>query len=86
MRTIMTAMAMVAAMAFGAVVSAKLPAPPPQTEEQKAKAAETKAKADEAAKKETEALGHAQDRAADNYKKNKGIAPAVATKTAAKKK
>ncbi len=38
-----------------------------------AKAAETKAKADDAAKKDAVQLGKAQDKAAANYRKNKGI-------------
>lgn len=50
---------------------AKLPAP---SEEQKAKAAEAKAKSDDAAKKDGEQLGKAQDRVADRYKKEKGNA------------
>ena len=63
---------MSAAMALTAgAVWAKLP---PPSEEAKAKAAEAKAKADEAAKKDAELLGKAQDRAAANYKKSKGSA------------
>jgi hypothetical protein len=51
---------------------------PPLSDEAKAKAAEAKAKADDAAKKDAEQLGKAQDRAAANYRKNKGIkAPAA---------
>jgi hypothetical protein len=50
---------------------------PPPSVDAKAKAAEAKAKADEAAKKDAEQLGKAQDRAVANYRKNKGIkAPA----------
>jgi hypothetical protein len=50
---------------------------PPPSDDAKAKAAEAKAKADEAAKKDAEQLGKAQDRAVANYRKNKGIkAPA----------
>jgi hypothetical protein len=61
---------MSAAMALTAgAVWAKLP---PPSEEAKAKAAEAKAKADDAAKKDAELLSKAQDRAAANYKKNKG--------------
>jgi hypothetical protein len=45
---------------------------PPPTEEQKAKAVEAKDKADAAAKKQTEALVKAQDRAVERYKKEKG--------------
>jgi hypothetical protein len=40
---------------------------PPPSEEQKAKAVEAKAKADEAAKKNAELLGKAQDRVAERY-------------------
>lgn len=57
---------------------AKLPAPPPMTDEQKAKAEETKAKAAEAAKKEATLLAKYQDKAADNYKKGLGKAKAAA--------
>lgn len=57
---------------------------PPPTEEQKAKAAEAKEKAAVAAKKAGEALGKAQDRAVDNYRKAKGGGSAMAT-TAPKK-
>jgi hypothetical protein len=50
---------------------------PPPSDEAKAKAAEAKAKADDAAKKDAEQLGKAQDKSAANYRKNKGIkAPA----------
>jgi hypothetical protein len=61
---------------------AKLPAPPPVDP---AKAAEAKVKAAEAAKKETDQLSKAQDRAVERYKKEKGIKTA-ATAPAAKKK
>jgi hypothetical protein len=61
---------MSAAMAATAgAVWAKLPAAPVDP----AKAAEAKAKADEAAKKDADLLGRYQDRAAANYRKNKGI-------------
>ncbi len=60
---------------------AKLPAPPPQSDAEKAAAAE---KAKLAAAKENELLGKYQDSAAPNYKKNKGIAAAPAPKEAAK--
>ena len=63
---------------------AKLPAPSPMTDEQKAKADEAKAKAAEAAKKEGELLAKYQDRAADNYKKGQGKAKGAAAATAAK--
>ena len=67
-----TGLAMVAVLtglAFG-IASAKLPAP---TDDQKAKAAEAKVKADEAAKKDAELLGKSQDRAAENFKRGKGV-------------
>ncbi len=57
-------------------VFAKLPAPPPMTDEQKAKAGEAKAKAAEAAKKGAEQLSKAMDRVADGYikaQKAKGV-------------
>jgi hypothetical protein len=46
---------------------AKLPAAPPQTEEQKAKAAEAKEKAADAAKKDATDLGRYQDKNAERY-------------------
>ena len=49
---------------------AKLPA---LTDEQKAKAAEAKAKADESAKKDAELLTKYQDKAADHYKRTRGV-------------
>lgn len=66
------------------LVHAKLP---PPTEEQKTKAAEAKAKAGDAAKKQAELLGKAQDRVAERYKKEKGkaTAPAPAAAPAMKK-
>lgn len=77
----MTIAALLSACAFG-LASAKLPAPPPPTDEQKAQAAEAKVKSDEAAKREAELLGKYQDRAAANYKstsasKTTGTAPAA---------
>jgi hypothetical protein len=64
----------IAMAATAGTVWAKLP---PPSDEAKAKAAEAKAKADDAAKKDAEQLGKAQDRAVANYRKNKGIkAPA----------
>lgn len=57
-------------------VFAKLPAPPPMSDEQKAKAEEAKAKAAEGAKKEAEQLSKAMDRVADGYikeQKAKGV-------------
>lgn len=70
---------LVVAMGLGGVAYAKLPTVAP-TPEQQAKAAEAKAKADEAAKKDAEQLGKAQDRAADNYKRGKGRVVASAKK------
>jgi hypothetical protein len=67
-----------ACIAVGVAAHAKIPAPP-ATPEQEAKAADVKAKAAEAAKKQAELLGKAQDRAADNYKKGKAIASSGAT-------
>ncbi|MGB7540533.1 MAG: hypothetical protein WA373_12840 [Burkholderiales bacterium] len=66
-------------------VWAKLPPSPPVDP---AQAAAAKQKADDAAKKETELLSKAQDRAVANYhKKNTGVKAApAATKTATKKK
>ena len=46
---------------------AKLPAAPPPTDEQKAKAAEAKEKAADAAKKEATDLSRYQDKSADRY-------------------
>jgi hypothetical protein len=64
----------VAMAATAGTVWAKLP---PPSDEAKAKAAEAKAKADDAAKKDAVQLGKSQDKAAANYRKNKGIkAPA----------
>jgi len=64
----------VAMAATAGTVWAKLP---PPSDEAKAKAAEAKTKADDAAKKDAEQLGKSQDKAAANYRKNKGIkAPA----------
>jgi hypothetical protein len=61
--------------ATAGAVWAKLPPAPPADP---AKAAEAKKVADDAAKKDAEQLGKAQDRAAANYRKNKGIkAPAA---------
>ena len=62
-------MTVVMAAAAGAVWAKLPPAPPADP----AKAAEAKEKADAAAKKDADDLGKAQDRAAANYRKNKGI-------------
>jgi hypothetical protein len=76
-----------AGLAIGSLagVHAKLPAPPPMTDAEKA----AKAEKDAAAKaKDAEMLGKAQDRAVANYKKGKGISmdgKAAPQKTSAKK-
>ena len=68
----------VAMAATAGAVWAKLPAAPADP----AQAAEAKAKADEAAKKDADLLGKSQDKAASNYRKNKGIkAPPAAMAT-----
>jgi len=64
------------------VAYAKLPPPPPVDP---VKAEEAKTKAAAAAKKEAELLAKAQDRAVERYKKEKGIATAVAAPAAKKK-
>lgn len=58
------------------MASAKLPAPPPVDP---VKAEEAKKKAAETAKKDADDLGKAQDRAVNNYKKQKGGAKAATT-------
>jgi len=76
---------LIACLVTGAIAGtafAKLPAPPPMTDAQKAeKAAKDKASAE----KEGELLAKAQDRAAANYKKSKGIAEPKAAPPAKKK-
>lgn len=72
----------VAMAATAGTVWAKLP---PLSDEAKAKAAEAKAKADDAAKKDAEQLGKAQDRAVANYRKNKGIKGSPASMAAKQK-
>jgi hypothetical protein len=72
----------VAMAATAGTVWAKLP---PLSDDAKAKAAEAKAKADDAAKKDAEQLGKAQDKAAANYRKNKGIKTSPAGMAAKKK-
>jgi hypothetical protein len=52
---------------------AKLPAPAPMTDEQKAKAEEAKAKTADAAKKDAELLAKYQDKTVEKYKKSQGI-------------
>ena len=58
-------------LAIGSVITtlaiAKLPAPAPLNDEQKAKAEETKAKAADGAKKEAADLGRYQDKSAERY-------------------
>jgi hypothetical protein len=83
-------LALAGGLMIGAIAAthAKLPAPPPKSDAEKAAEAE---KAAAAKAKEAELNAKAQDRAVANYKKNKGIAmdtpkPATASKTAAKKK
>ena len=71
---------------FAGTAWAKLPAPPPMTDEQKAKADEAKAKAADAAKKEAALLAKYQDKAADNYKKGHGKAKGGAATAPAKPK
>ena len=66
-----------------AAVHAKLPAPPPLSDADKA----AKAEKDAAAKaKEAELNAKAQDKAVANYKRNKGVAMDGAPAPAAKKK
>lgn len=73
-----------AALVFAGAAWAKLPPAPPADP---AKAAAAKQAADDAAKKDAELLGKAQDRVVANYKRNKGGAPAASSgKSAAKKK
>ena len=62
-------MSVVMAATAGAVWAKLPPAPPADP----AKAAEAKKAADDAAKKDADLLGKAQDRAVANYRKNKGI-------------
>jgi hypothetical protein len=81
MKRILAAILTVTGVILAAAAQARIPAPP-ATAEQAAKAEEAKAKAVEAAKKESEYLGKAQDRAADNYRKGKGKAVASAAASA----
>jgi len=77
---------LIACLAAGAIAGsafAKLPAPPPMTEEQKAeKAAKDKA----SAAKDSELLAKAQDKSVAYYKKTKGVPDAKPAAPAAKKK
>jgi hypothetical protein len=86
MRRITIALAVGAALSLGSFATqAKLPAPPAQSDADKAAAAE---KAKLAAAKESELLAKYQDSAVANYKKNKGIVDKAtpAAKDAANKK
>jgi len=72
--------AAVLAMTLGAGLSwAKLPAPPAQTDDQKAAAEAAKAKKAEADKKDADNLSKAQDRAAENFKRNQARGKTTAT-------
>jgi hypothetical protein len=75
---------------IGGPLWAKLPAPPPMDDAQKAAAAAKAAKAAEAAKKEAELLAKYQDLTAEKYKKAQApkaaAAAAPAPKAAAAKK
>lgn len=82
MRKTAIVMALCAGLGAGAAM-AKLPAAPPQTDAQKAEAAE---KAKVAATKEADLLAKYQDKAAANYKKSKGGGDAKAATMASKKK
>ncbi len=68
-------------------VQAKLPAPAPLNDEQKAKAEEAKLKAAEGVKKEADLLAKYQDKATDNFKSRaaKPSAPAASAVPDAKK-
>lgn len=79
MKLIVVGIVSAAVCSLSLTAQAKLPAPQP-TPELQAKAEEAKIKAAEAAKKEGEQLGKAQDRAADNYRKGKGRMVASARK------
>jgi hypothetical protein len=76
---------MIMCVAMGATAGTVWAKLPPPSDEAKAKAAEAKAKADDAAKKDAEDLGKAQDRAVTNYRKNKGIKGSPAGMSAQKK-
>jgi len=87
MRKLWIVATLAAGLAIGSLagVHAKLPAPPPKSDAEKAAEAE---KAAAAKAKEAELNAKAQDRAVANYKKNKGVAmdgKPAATKTSAKK-
>jgi len=79
-------LALIGSLMIGAFAAAhaKLPAPPPKSDAEKAAEAD---KAAAAKAKEADLNGKAQDRAVANYKKNKGISmDAPAPAKAAKKK
>jgi len=86
MRGILLALVGGAMIGLFAASHAKLPAPPPKSDTEKAADA---AKAAAAKAKEGELNAKAQDRAVANYKKNKGIAmdakPAMGAKAGKKK-
>ena len=71
MKKILLALVGGAMIGLFAAAHAKLPAPPPKSDAEKAAEA---SKAAAAKAKDAELLGKAQDKAAANYKKNKGIA------------
>ena len=78
--------ALAAGLLIGAIAAthAKLPAPPPKSDAEKAAEAD---KAAAAKAKDAEELGRYQDKAVANYKKNKGIEdpkPAPASKSGKK--
>jgi hypothetical protein len=85
MKRILLALVGGAMIGLFAASHAKLPAPPPKSDEEKAAEA---AKAAAAKAKDAELNAKAQDRAVANYKKNKGISmgPEPAAAKAAKKK
>jgi hypothetical protein len=78
-------LALAGGLMIGAIAAshAKLPAPPPKSDAEKAADA---AKAAAAKAKEAELNAKAQERAVANYKKNKGIAMAPPPAKAGKKK
>jgi hypothetical protein len=84
MRKILLAMLTGALLGAVAASHAKLPAPPPKSDAEKAAEAE---KANAAKAKEAADLDKARERAVANYKKNKGVSmDAKPEKAAAKKK
>jgi hypothetical protein len=76
-----------APLVLGGSLWAKLPAPPPMDDAQKAAAAAKAAAKADAAKKEAALLGKSQDMVAERYKKSQAMkgGPAMATPAAAKK-